>query len=175
MDNDTASTDTRQSSTKPRQQGEYMQELFKTERLCFRFLCERPNYGDLKSCQSSYFTWLSPELFTVWRNIPRLFQTECLKSSFFIPFLTAKPFLQQHLTENKATAGNNCFAEADPSAWLEGFGLSLLLLCGIGQCRTEMSLTLGCSTVGCSSSKKTTYICCLLEWIQFGPFSSFQQ
>lgn len=104
MGNDTASTDTRQSSTKPRQQGEYRRELFKTERLCFGFLCERPNYGVLKSCQGSYFRWLSAGLLTAWRNIPRLFQTKCLRTCFFIPFHTARPFLCQQLTEIKATA-----------------------------------------------------------------------
>lgn len=36
------------------QNPECRRELFKTERLCFGFLCERPNYEDLRSCQCSY-------------------------------------------------------------------------------------------------------------------------
>lgn len=161
VDNDTASTDTRQSSTKLRQQGEWRQELFKTERLCFGFLCERPNYGDLKSCQSSYFRWLSARLHTAGRNIPRLFQTKVFKDLLLYPFSHSQTFLMPTVQEDQDyCARNNCFAEADHSTWLKGFGLLLLLLRGIQQFSWKQLQQEGGS-----------YTCCLLGWIWFKPFT----
>ena len=77
------------------------------------------------------------------------------KDLFLHPFSHSLNFLMPTAHGGQGYWGrNNCFAEADHSTWLKGFGLSFLLLHGTGQCRTETTLTTDCSTVGCNSSKK---------------------
>lgn len=77
------------------------------------------------------------------------------KDLFLYPFSHSQTFLMPTAHRDQGYCPrNNCFAEADHSTWLKGFGLSLLLLHGTGQCRTETTLTPGCSIAGCNSSKK---------------------
>lgn len=58
---------------------------------------------------------------------------EVFKDLFLYPFSHSQTFLMPTAHGDQGySAGNNCFAEADRSAWLKGFGLSLLLLPGTG-------------------------------------------